>query len=460
MKVLFVNPYIYDFTAYDLWLRPLGLLYLAAVVKKYTDCQIFWIDVLDRFQPLKVNQTIQKPENVYESPKSKTDGRGKFHREILEKSALYQQIPRNYSRYGIPVFDFKDKLVQFPEVDYIFVTTLMTYWNDGINFTTRILRDKFPKAQIIVGGILPTLLGKEINQFIKADYYISGYGENQILDYLHKQGMNIFSYPDLANLENIPAPAFEYLSNKKILPLLTSRGCPFNCSYCVSQKLNNGFQERSVHGVVTEINTMSQKYSPEHFVIFDDALLVNKENHFFKIFSALDIKTKPHFHTPNGLHAKEIDLKTAKILYNSRFKTVRLGFESLKPDILANSSDKINESEMKKAITNLEKAGYKRKQIEAYLLFGYPGQTVSDLEETLFFVRDLGIIPRLALFSPVPGSKDFLKLQKKGIISRKINLYETNKTYFLYQKSGFTENQIQYINDLTKQIVQQNTKQI
>ena len=50
MKILLVNPYIYDFTAYDLWLRPLGLLYIAAILKKYTDSELYWLDVLDRYQ--------------------------------------------------------------------------------------------------------------------------------------------------------------------------------------------------------------------------------------------------------------------------------------------------------------------------------------------------------------------------------------------------------------------------
>ena len=158
---------------------------------------------------------------------------------------------------------------------------------------------------------------------------------------------------------------------------------------------------------------MSEQYSPEHFIIFDDALLINKENRFWKIFPNLELNSPSHFHTPNGLHAKEIDLKTAEILYSSGFKTIRLGFESLKPDILSSSSNKVNESEMREAVVNLERAGYDRNQIEIYLLFGYPGQTISDLEEVLFFVRDLGTIPRLALYSPVPGSKDFKKLQEK-----------------------------------------------
>ncbi len=145
MNVLFINPYIYDFTAYDLWLRPLSLLYLAAVVEKYSDSEVFWLDTLDRFR---FNKT----------PASKQDGRGKYFREIIEKPQIYEQVPRNYSRYGIPVSLFRKKLEELPEIDIIFVTSIMTYWVDGVNFTIKELRKKFPDSLIVLGGILPTLL--------------------------------------------------------------------------------------------------------------------------------------------------------------------------------------------------------------------------------------------------------------------------------------------------------------
>ncbi len=104
MKILLVNPYIYDFTAFDLWLRPLGLLYIASVLKKYTDCELYWLDALDRFQEkafLPGDPSLKR---------SHADGTGKFHREIMEKPDIYKDVPRNYSRYGIPPDTFREKL--------------------------------------------------------------------------------------------------------------------------------------------------------------------------------------------------------------------------------------------------------------------------------------------------------------------------------------------------------------
>jgi len=50
-KILLINPWIYDFTAYDFWLKPLGLLYMASIIEKYTDAKISFIDCLDTSHP-------------------------------------------------------------------------------------------------------------------------------------------------------------------------------------------------------------------------------------------------------------------------------------------------------------------------------------------------------------------------------------------------------------------------
>ena len=73
------------------------------------------------------------------------------------------------------------------------------------------------------------------------------------------------------------------------------------------------------------------------------------------------------------------------------------------------------------------------------------GQKVKEIETALDFVKDLGVTPHLAYFSPVPGTKDFLNLQKLGVLSTPVNLYETNKIFFVYNKSGFSHDEIKQI---------------
>jgi len=446
-NVLLVNPYIYDFSAYDLWLRPLGLLYIASILKTYTDCELHWLDALDRFQ--------EGAYGIDEKPKrfTKADGRGKYHRREVEPPPLYRDIPRPYARYGMPLESFHRKLDQIPPVDIIMVTSLMTYWIDGTALTIDILRERFPGAKIVLGGILPTLVPVEqLKKYIKADLFIRGYGEARVLELMKAEGVPVRPYPDFSDVDAIPYPAAEFLGSREYLPLMTSRGCPFRCTYCASDLLNPAFVQRKAERILDEIYTMHETYGTRHFSIFDDALLINKQNRFLKIFRDVAEKIDVNFHTPNGLHAGEIDRETADVFFRSGYKMVRLSFESTSSDILSRSSDKVTVKQMVSAVENLEAAGYRRKDIDVYLLFGVPGQKVKQLDESLDFVKSLGVTPRLSFYSPVPGTKDFQELQKKGLLSTPVNPYETNKLYYLYKKSVFTAYEYEYITEKASEL--------
>jgi len=447
MKILLVNPYIYDFTAYDLWLRPMGLLYISSVIRKYTDCEIYWMDLLDRF--------------AYDKkPKSKKDGRGKYNKEIVEKPEIYEKIPRNYSRYGIDSELFKKKLNDLPDMDIILFTTLMTYWIDGLNYTVTKIKKRFPDAFYILGGIIPTLIGENFAGYMEFNKIIYGYGEEKILKHLKMLGCKIKDHPDLSILENIPYPDFDILGTKKYLPLMTSRGCPFRCSYCASHLLNKKFLQRDADDIYDEIEYMVDKFDTKHFIIFDDAFLINKEKRFFKVFSKVKKNFNISFHTPNGLHTAEIDQKTASILFDSGFRTIRLSFESTSGELLKKSSNKVSVKDMISAVEELTRAGFKKSDIECYLLFGLPRQDLGEMESSINFVKDLGIKPRLSFFSPVPGTIEFQRIKKLGIIDSELNLYQTNKLYFLYEKSGFSINEINHIKGLVQKISESQDKKM
>lgn len=444
MKILLVNPYIYDFTAYDLWLRPLGLLYIAAVIRKYTGCELYWLDTLDRFQQ------GAYPAGDKTEKKTKPDGRGKYHREVVEKPVIYRETPRSYARYGIPLKSFMEKLDKIPAVDIILLTSLMTYWIDGMKMTIDLLKRKFPSGKIVIGGILPTLIPEDIlKNHLYVDYLIKGYGENKILKFIEKHGGNVYSHPDFSDIDSIPYPVVEFLSNRDVLPLITSRGCLFNCTYCASNILNPKFLERSAEKILEEIYYLHDTHGTRDFVIFDDALLINKQKRFLEVFQKVSETLDVHFHTPNGLHAGEIDREAAETFFKSGFKMMRLSFESTRSEILSKSSNKVTVRQMAAAVENLEAAGYKRRNIDVYLLFGVPGQQLKEIEVALDFVKSLGVTPHLSYFSPVPGTIDFINLQNAGVLSTPVNLYETNKIYFVYNKSGFSFDEVKHIKDQT-----------
>ena len=436
MNILFVNPFITDFSAYDLWLRPVGLLYIAAAVRRYTSTHVYWLDPMDRF-------------SVETGSKSRPDGRGNYRRTIIKKPPLYESVPRHYARYGITWDEFERRLNSLPDtIDLVLITSLMTYWIDGLEMTVGAIRKRYPRAEIVLGGVLAGLVPEFDAGSLGINRVIPGYGESKVLDLISKMGGKVADYPDFGDIDNLPFPAVDLLGSREFLPLLTSRGCPGSCSYCASRLLHPRFSQRSPENVLAEINSHINRFNTSHFIIYDDALLINKKTHFRPIFSSLEKQQDISFHTPNGLHAREIDGETAFLMAGSGFQTVRLSFESTQAEILSRSDNKVNLTDMIRAMENLEMAGYKPASIEVYLLFGYPGQTVADVEHAIRFVRELGARPHLAFYSPVPGTRDFKELQSDGSLAHPTNLYEGNKLYYLYRKSTFQPQEILYLKDL------------
>jgi hypothetical protein len=89
-------------------------------------------------------------------------------------------------------------------------------------------------------------------------------------------------------------------------------------------------------------------------------------------------------------------------MYEVGFKTVRLGLETSDTIRQKRIGDKITNSEMERAITYLREVGFSREDIGVYILAGLPGQRVSEVEDSIRFVRACGATPKLAEYSPIP----------------------------------------------------------
>jgi len=169
---------------------------------------------------------------------------------------------------------------------------------------------------------------------------------------------------------------------------------------------------RSPEQVLEEIKFWHKKFGVINFAFYDDALLVDSENHALKLFEAIikeDFRVK--FHTPNALHIREIDPKTAQLMYRAGFETIRLGIETAAFEERNNLDRKVTEKEFHRAVSGLLKAGFKKEQIGAYLLVGLPGQDMDSVATSIQVVKKSGITPVPAHYSPIPHTR----LWKKAV---------------------------------------------
>jgi hypothetical protein len=114
-KILLVNPPISDFSAYDFWLKPYGMLRVAGYLRGQVEFMLF--DFLDR-------SDSRVPARHY---RSDSWGRGEFNSEPVVNPEVFGQIPRRFRRFGLPRVIFDDFIVNEGPFDFAFVQTGMTY---------------------------------------------------------------------------------------------------------------------------------------------------------------------------------------------------------------------------------------------------------------------------------------------------------------------------------------------
>ncbi|MCS7250287.1 MAG: radical SAM protein [candidate division WOR-3 bacterium] len=383
-RALLINPWIYDFKAYDFFLKPLGLLYLASYLRE-KGFQIDFIDCLDRNHPL-ILKNFQLKKDKY--------GRGKFPYTFIEKPAVYKNIKRRYKRYGMPLEIFYEILESIKEPDYIFITSVMTYWYLGTFEMIKILKERF-KAPIILGGIYPTLYYEHAKKYSSADIIIKGRFEKELYKYFDTLTKEEFF--------SLPYPAYDLYNKLDYVCLLTSIGCLYNCPYCAVKYLIKNYQIRKAEDVLKEIKHY-KKMGIKNIVFYDDALLLNPE--FKKLLKLIvEEKLELNFHTPNGLHPRYLDEETCYLMKKANFKTIYLSLETIDFDLQIKLGNKVKTEEFLRAYNNLINAGFSSEEIEIYLIIGLPNQPIESIKKSIEFLLPLKVKIHLAEYSPIPYTK-------------------------------------------------------
>lgn len=304
--------------------------------------------------------------------------------------------------------------------DFIGITSGMTYWYPGLFKTIQMVKSYFNDTPVILGGIYATLCYDHAVQFSGADFVIQGSGETELINILSRfyglnKSLDLESRAPSAERRTAypPYPCYDLYPQLDFVSMSTSKGCPFHCSYCASQIIDKGYFKRDPQDVVDEINYWTTRYGVQHIAFYDDALLIESRTHLVPILEEILRKgLRCDFHVPNGLHVREINAEVADLLFRTRFKTIRLGFETSNEREQTETGGKVTNQEFQVAIRNLRKAGYFPQEIGVYLLVGLPGQRVNEVEESIAFSQELGVRPMLVEYSPVPGTPIFKKAMK------------------------------------------------
>lgn len=238
--------------------------------------------------------------------------------------------------------------------------------------------------------------------------------------------------PRIRKLDEIPWPAWDlfpletYMANGlgygvnpgRTVPLLVSRGCPFECTFCSSPQMwTTRWQARPVDDVLREMEYYVQTFGAQNFDFYDLTTIINKP--WIKEFCEKLIAKNWNitWQMPAGTRAEALDAEVLPLMYRSGQRNISYAPESGSPTSLKLIKKKISLDRMKVSIRNAIKEGM---NVKLNMIMGFPHETKKEIFESFRFLREVAVLGvhdvYIACFSPYPGSELFDELQQSGRI--------------------------------------------
>ncbi len=429
LRVLLINPWIYDFAAYSFWSSPLGLLYVGSILRQ-------------NYMEVSLVDCMQVVEG-----KRKADGRAPFVKEKVVNPPALKQVRKRFKRYGISSDTFIRKLSEIEKPDLILITSIMTYWYLGVKEALGVARGVFPSSKIVVGGIYPSLCFEHAGHTLhEAELIVKNSEIERFYGFVEKTFNRILTYkPSLYDLDHIPYPCYDLYDTIPFIPLLTSFGCMYRCTYCATPYMHPNIIRRKPKSVLEEIKRWHE-LGVERYVLYDDNFLYRSELYARPLLEKISKLPFPiDIYNPNALNAALIDDELALLLRSAHFREIRIGLETTNPLVQQSTGGKVNLRSFERSITALLRAGFKKNEITAYILAGLPNQKWEEVKHSVDYVLGLGIQPYIAEYTPIPHTRLFEEYEHYSRFPISEDPVYQNNALFPFAWEGFTENDLEHL---------------
>lgn len=400
MKFLLIQPPIEDFYLTEVRTYPLGILYLATLLKNAG----VEVGVLDGLKPYR-KKTIPLPKEFA------------YLKSIYsEKEIGPLKLFGAYYRFGWSDDEILDYIAKF-QPDYIGITANFTAYFNTVAGLAEKIKQTYPFVKLVIGGYHATVYQKEIeSRYPWFDHIISGADENEFLRVLGLPESPQNCFADLmADRSFISADLYQ-MHKQNFSFIVATRGCPRQCSFCtVASMHGTRFVKRSPEAVVAEMNMLYTDYQVRVFDFEDDNLTLDKAwintllDNIIHSFPQSDIR----LYAMNGLSAETLTPALLEKLWLSGFRQLNISLVTAQDAMQRKLGRPFNNEQFQQAVQAALAIGF---DITAYLIVGLPGQTYAEVMETIDYMSRLGVLVTPSIYYPPPGTSDFDELITKGMI--------------------------------------------
>lgn len=306
-----------------------------------------------------------------------------------------------------------------------------------------LFRKQYPDVPIVCGGPHITALKEMALKFIGCEYGIMGEGENAIVEFaryiegktsdpsdveglIHKdkdtykfskepygflRDANTTPFPDWDILG--PEKYFKYmegatmpLRGKKPAPILSSRGCPFKCTFCSSALTNKRVMRyREPENIVAEMEMLKNNFGVDEIFFSDDNLTL-QQSRAEKIFDLMiEKRLNLHWRAPNGIRVDCLNESLVAKMNKSGCYYVGLGVESGNDRVLKRIKKQLNLDAVRKDVDLLHKYNI---SVSGFFMCGMLGEEESEIRDSIRFACSVPFDRiQVSDYVPYPGSEDF-----------------------------------------------------
>lgn len=418
---------------------------------------------------------------------------------ILEGWLNRRKVGRRLYYVGLEYHNIK-KIIKEYSPDAVGISAMFSRQAPIYNDLAKIVKEVSPKIITIVGGahtsVDPYSLIKDENvdfiligeadhtlpQLLKAIENGEDYSKIDGIGY-RKDGKAVvlpkttyitnpdeLEFPDWkeAQLERYFGLEQSHGTRKKtrFAPLVTSRGCPYDCVFCSAKKVwGRRYRPRSPENVIKELLWLKNTYGIEEVMIEDDNLTLEPKR-AEKIFDLMiENKLNIAWDTPNGIAAWTLNEKLVKKMIKSGCYSINLAIESGNQYHLTHNIRKpVNLEKVKEIVRIIKQYDV---DVMLYIVFGVPGETKQTMFDTYKYIAQLGLRPDdvfISIATPYFGTDLYDICKKKNYLIREVTpsafhirsywiktetlssfdikiIMKIGAAYLIYQKAKHTEQQ-------------------
>ncbi len=307
-----------------------------------------------------------------------------------------------------------------------------------------------PRIEVVFGGVHVSGMGDVLlERFRQIDYLCMGEGEATLAELA--SGRNVSEIAGLAwrdngrvvtnpprthipDMDTLPFPAYEKLDGFPEgynLPLfsyihtpgatmITSRGCPYQCSYCDRSVFKRGYRFNSAEYIYDHIKYLRNRFHVRHINIYDDLFTADRPR--IRKLCELLISQPPGVQFNCAVRVGHADEALLEMLKQAGALQVSVGVESGDPDLLAVHKPGVYIGAVRDTVDRIKKSGLR---VKGLFMMGLPGETVESIKKTGDFVMSLELDDmNMTKFTPFPGAPVWKTIREEGTLDedwRKMN---------------------------------------